>query len=43
MRYVQDGRLHYSHNYCGDETILTSEAPVPPGRTNLAFVFQKTG
>ena len=43
MRYVQDGRLHYSHNYCGDEIVLTPEAPVPPGRTNQAFVFQKTG
>ena len=42
-RYVQDRRLHYGYKYCGDQIILTPEAPVPPGRTNQAFVFQKTG
>lgn len=41
--YVQHERLHYGYNYCGEETILTSDMAIPVGPAVLAFVFQKTG
>ncbi len=43
VMYVQNGRLCYGYNYCGEETVVTSDIPVPTGASLLAFVFQKTG
>jgi arylsulfatase len=41
--FLQDGRLHYVHNYVGlRETTVTGEVALPPGRHELGFVFTKT-
>ncbi|MCC7369476.1 MAG: arylsulfatase [Chloroflexi bacterium] len=42
--YVQDGRLHYVHNYLGlAEYRVTSEVTLPTGPLTLGFRFRKTG
>ena len=41
--FVQDGRLVYGYNYCGEETLLASDRSVPVGRSRVAFIFEKTG
>jgi len=40
--FVQNGRLCYGYNYCGEETVLVSKSLVPAGETILSVVFQKT-
>jgi arylsulfatase len=40
---IQNGRLIYGYNYCGEETVLVSDRPVPAGKARLTFVFEKTG
>lgn len=42
--FVQDGRLHYVHNYVGSQLFhLTSEVEVPEGRAVLSYEFQVNG
>jgi arylsulfatase len=42
--YVQDGRLHYAHNYVRRATYTVSAPdPIPPGRHQLRFEFEPTG
>jgi len=42
--YVQDGRLHYVHNYLGlDEYRVSADRPLPTGSSALQFRFRKTG
>ena len=42
--YLQDGRLHYVHNYLGlAEYRVSSAGTLPTGPTTLAFRFRKTG
>jgi arylsulfatase len=41
--YVQDGKLHYAHNYVGRAVYRVSSAdPVPEGRHQLRFEFEPT-
>jgi arylsulfatase len=41
--YMQDGRLHYAHNYVGRALYRASSAdPVPEGRHQLRFEFEPT-
>jgi arylsulfatase A-like enzyme len=42
--FLQDGRLHYVHNFVGRERHrVDAEDPVPPGAHTLSFRFTKTG
>jgi arylsulfatase len=42
--YVQDGRLHYVHNYLGlAEYRVSSADTLPTGAVTLRFQFRKTG
>jgi arylsulfatase A-like enzyme len=42
--FVQDGKLHYAHNYVGaQEFRVSSDQPVPPGRHTLRYEFEPTG
>jgi arylsulfatase len=41
--FVQDGKLVYAYNYCGELTHIVSSSGVPSGRARLSFVFRKTG
>jgi len=42
--YVQDGRLHYVHNYLGlAEYRVSSEGHLPAGPATLRFRFRRTG
>lgn len=42
--FVQDGRLHYVHNWCTYELHrIGSDAPVPAGSHALGFRFTRTG
>jgi arylsulfatase len=42
--FVQDGKLHYVHNYVGAEEFhLASSSPVPSGRVSLRYEFEPTG
>jgi arylsulfatase A-like enzyme len=42
--YVQDGRLHYAHNYVGRSISRVSATdPLPAGRHQLRFEFEPTG
>ena len=42
--FVQDGRLHYSHNYVGvEEYKVSSTEEVPEGHSTLRFEFTRTG
>ena len=42
--YVKDKKLHYSHNYVGlQESVLESNAEIPPGKTTLRYDFEVTG
>jgi arylsulfatase len=41
--YLQDGRLHYAHNYVGRAVYTaSSHDPVPAGRHTLRFEFEPT-
>ena len=42
--FIQDGRLHYVHNFCSlEEHRVSSAQPVPAGAHTLRFEFTKTG
>ena len=42
--FVQDGKLHYVHNYVGAEELrVSSNQPVPPGKHALSYEFAPTG
>ena len=42
--WVQDGKLHYVHNYVGiEEFHVESDQPVPTGNVRLRFEFEPTG
>jgi arylsulfatase len=42
--FVQDGHLHYVHNFVGsDQFHLLSDEPVPTGRSVLSYQFEVTG
>ena len=42
--FVQDGRLHYVHNYVGAEELrVSSDQPVPHGKHALRYEFEPTG
>jgi arylsulfatase len=41
--FVQDDRLVYAYNHCGELTHLVSDATLPAGPIEVAFVFDKTG
>ena len=42
--FVQDGRLHYVHNYVGRSLHkVSSPDPLPPGAHELRFEFEPTG
>ena len=42
--FVQDGKLHYVHNYVGAEELeVCSDGPVPAGRHALRYEFEPTG
>jgi arylsulfatase A-like enzyme len=42
--YVQDGRLHYAHNYVSREIYrVAGPDPLPAGRHQLRFEFEPTG
>ncbi len=42
--FIQDGRLHYVHNYVAREYFrVTSKDPVPAGSHSLRFEFEPTG
>src|ERR1700754_3679471 len=42
--FVQDGKLHYVHNYVGAEELpVSSDSPVPAGKHALRYEFEPTG
>ena len=42
--FVQDGKLHYVHNYVGAEELGCRRIkPVPPGKHALSYEFEPTG
>ena len=42
--FVQDGKLHYVHNYVGAEELrVSSDQPVPAGKHALRYEFEPTG
>ena len=42
--FVQDGKLHYVHNYVGAEELeVSSDGPMPAGRHALRYEFEPTG
>ena len=42
--FVQDGRLHYVHNYVGAEELeVSSDGPIPAGSHALRYEFEPTG
>jgi arylsulfatase A-like enzyme len=42
--FVKSGRLHYMHNYVGlEETTISADLGLGPGRHTLGFTFTKTG
>jgi arylsulfatase A-like enzyme len=42
--FVQDGKLHYVHNYVGAEELeVSSDEPIPAGRHALRYEFEPTG
>ena len=41
--YVQDGRLHYTHNVLGEERFRISSGPLPTGAHRLGYSFTPTG
>ncbi len=44
VMFVQDGKLHYVHNYVGAEELrVSSDQPVPPGKRSLSYEFEPTG
>ena len=41
--FVQDGKLHYVHNYVGAEELrVSSDETVPPGKHSLSYEFEPT-
>jgi len=44
VMFVQDGRLHYVHNYVGAEELrVSSDRPVSPGKHALSYEFEPSG
>ena len=44
VMFVQDGKLHYVHNYVGAEELrVSSDQPVPPGKHALSYEFAPAG
>jgi Sulfatase len=42
--FVQDGKLHYVHNYVGAKELhVGSSEPIPAGRHSLRYQFEPTG
>ena len=42
--FVQDGGLHYVHNYVGAEELrVSADHPIPPGKRSLRYEFEPTG
>jgi arylsulfatase A-like enzyme len=42
--FIQDGRLHYVHNYVGaEEFSVVSDSEVPAGKRTLSYEFEPTG
>lgn len=41
--YVQDGRLHYVHNFLGERRSRVSSPPLPTGAHRLGYSFTPTG
>ena len=42
--FVQDGKLHYVHNYVGAEELrVSSDHPMPAGKRSLRYEFEPTG
>jgi arylsulfatase len=41
--FVQDDRLVYAYNHCGELTHLVSDETLPAGPIEVSFVFDKTG
>jgi arylsulfatase len=44
VMFVQDGNLHYVHNYVGARELrVSSDSPLPPGKHALSYEFEPTG
>ena len=44
VMFVQDGKLHYVHNYVGaKELVVSSDKQVPAGKHSLRYEFEPTG
>ena len=44
VMFVQDGKLHYVHNYVGAKELrVSSDKEVPPGKYSLRYEFEPTG
>ena len=44
VMFVQDGKLHYVHNYVGAQELrVSSDSAVPPGKHALSYEFEPTG
>jgi arylsulfatase len=42
--FIKDDRVHYVHNYVGDEEFhVTSDTTLPKGRSEIRFEFEPTG
>ena len=42
--FVQDGKLHYVHNYVGAKELhVSSSEPIPAGRHSVRYQFEPTG
>ncbi len=42
--FLQDGKLHYVHNYVGaQELSVSSDQPIPAGKHSLRYEFEPTG
>jgi len=42
--FIQDGHLHYVHNYLGKRMFrVSSPAPMPPGEVTVRYEFEPTG
>lgn len=42
--FIQDGHLHYVHNYLGKRMFrVSSPAPLPPGEVTVRYEFEPTG
>lgn len=41
--YVKNNKLFYESNFCNDRYVLESSKPVPAGKADVSFEYQKTG